>query len=141
MKEIKSYSMIHSWLLKTYGKAKKCENIACKKKSNYFDWAKLINKEYEMNRDNFIQLCRSCHKQYDARDYPIMYKNLPDAVRKLRLQLGWEQSKFAYELKVTTGTICNWECGRRNARLPHIRMMVALAKKYKIKVSIDDFLT
>jgi DNA-binding transcriptional regulator YiaG len=61
-------------------------------------------------------------------------------IKKLRLSLGLEQSEFCKEFKVTSGTICNWECGRRKPRLIHVRKMVELAKRNKVKVSIEDFI-
>ena len=30
-----------------------------------FHWAKLKDKEYKRKRENFIQLCASCHINYD----------------------------------------------------------------------------
>jgi DNA-binding transcriptional regulator YiaG len=63
-----------------------------------------------------------------------------DIIKKLRLELGLELYEFGYHMGVSTGTVCNWEAGRRNPRLPKIRKMVELAKKHKIKVSIQDFL-
>lgn len=62
------------------------------------------------------------------------------SIKKLRLALGLEQSEFARELDVTTGTVCNWEHGRRAPRLPKIRKMVEMAKKNKLKMAIEDFL-
>jgi len=59
------YKGIHIWLIKTFGKATKCDNPNCPKKSKVFQWAKLRNKEYERKRENFFQLCRSCHILYD----------------------------------------------------------------------------
>jgi|GEM_PF-2090890 DNA-binding transcriptional regulator YiaG len=64
-----------------------------------------------------------------------------EAIKKLRLLIGLEQSEFGQELEVTTGTVCNWEAGRRSPRLPKIRKMVELARKHKIKMNIEDFLS
>jgi len=62
-------------------------------------------------------------------------------IKKLRLALGYEQAEFAKEFDVTAGTVCNWESGRRLPRLPKIRLMVELAKRHKIKVAVEDFLS
>lgn len=59
------YHAIHKWLAKHYGKAKNCDNPFCSKKSKTFQWAKRKECSYEHNRDNFIQLCSSCHSFYD----------------------------------------------------------------------------
>jgi DNA-binding transcriptional regulator YiaG len=62
-------------------------------------------------------------------------------IKKLRLSLGLEQSEFAQEVGVSTGTVCNWEKERRTPRLPKIRKMVELAKRNKLKFVLEDFLT
>lgn len=62
------YFALHSWLRKTFGKANKCESINCSKISVIFEWAKVKGKKYERKRDNFTQLCRSCHRKYDMTD-------------------------------------------------------------------------
>ena len=59
------YGAIHKWLLKNFGKATKCENKACDGKSKAYQWALKRSKQYEHNRDNFFQLCASCHRIYD----------------------------------------------------------------------------
>lgn len=59
------YWGIHKWLYKYYGKANYCENLKCSKKSKIFHWALIKNKNYERKRDNFMQLCMSCHWKYD----------------------------------------------------------------------------
>lgn len=66
------YWGVHHWLRKTFGKANKCEGERCRNNSSNYQWAKLKNKGYERNRDNFIMLCRSCHSLYDGAS-----KNLP----------------------------------------------------------------
>jgi len=69
MKKIKNYSGIHLWLFKNYGKANQCQasllGLVCKGVSKKFEWAKLKGKKYKYKRENFIQLCISCHKNYD----------------------------------------------------------------------------
>lgn len=60
-----SYWTIHQWLAKNFGKANMCEGEQCNGKSKVYDWALKKGKDYEKNRDNFINLCRSCHKKYD----------------------------------------------------------------------------
>lgn len=62
------YRIIHSWLNKHYGKADKCENENCKGKSNVFEYCLRQGKPHERNRDNYIMMCRSCHRRYDMYD-------------------------------------------------------------------------
>src|SRR3990167_1971568 len=54
------YSAIHKWLKLKLGKANKCENKKCLKKSKTFDRALIKGKKYKRNEKNFWQLCRSC---------------------------------------------------------------------------------
>ena len=60
-----AYTTIHSWLIRTFGKATKCEwcpGLEAKR----FDWAN-ISLTYKRDRNDFIQLCPSCHKKWDMR--------------------------------------------------------------------------
>jgi len=66
------YFGLHSWLVRSFGNAIKCENrkvslldFICSRKSNNFQWAVIHEKGYQRKRENFIQLCISCHKKYD----------------------------------------------------------------------------
>lgn len=63
--KIKHYDAIHLWLKYHYGKADHCVNPECPKKSKNYQWALKKGKTYEKNRDNFFQLCCSCHSKYD----------------------------------------------------------------------------
>ncbi|HCX21358.1 MAG TPA: hypothetical protein DHN29_05550 [Cytophagales bacterium] len=57
-----SYSSKHKWMLRHRGKAKKCE--FCGKEGEWIDWANKSG-EYKREDDDWMQLCRSCHKKYD----------------------------------------------------------------------------
>lgn len=59
------YKNIHQWLSKKYGKADCCQWNNCKWSSTLYEYALKSDKEYDKNRDNFIMLCRSCHRKYD----------------------------------------------------------------------------
>ena len=74
--KLASYFAKHIWLKTHFGKASKCENPNCVyprknaagsilKKPKRYDWALIRGREYEHKRENFIQLCPSCHKKYD----------------------------------------------------------------------------
>lgn len=71
------YQGIHSWIIRQFGKANICENPDCiypRKgglgsgrwllKPKRFDWANISGK-YLRDRNDFIQLCRSCHEKWD----------------------------------------------------------------------------
>lgn len=59
------YKALHRWLKDNFGKANKCENPKCPKKSQKFEWSLIKGKEYSHRRKNFRMLCRSCHCKYD----------------------------------------------------------------------------
>jgi hypothetical protein len=62
------YQGIHTWIIRNYGKPKKCEK--CHKKSdenslkNYIHWANMSN-TYKRERTDWLQLCAKCHYHYD----------------------------------------------------------------------------
>lgn len=64
-KKVVSKSQVHRWMEIHYGKPKICEMKGCEGKSIWFDWAKKTGMEYERNRENFLRLCRKCHRRYD----------------------------------------------------------------------------
>ena len=62
----KEYFRIHNWLNYNHGKAIKCENEKCTSVNpKRFEWALLKGKDYAKDRNNYIQLCPSCHRKYD----------------------------------------------------------------------------
>lgn len=66
MRKNKEYFRIHAWLTYNHGKAVKCENEFCKSLNpKRFEWALLKGNDYKKDRNNFIQLCPSCHRKYD----------------------------------------------------------------------------
>lgn len=68
MKTKYHYRIVHSWLAKHYGKADHCENPECNGKGIVFEYALKIGHEHDRNRDNYLMLCRSCHRNYDMTD-------------------------------------------------------------------------
>lgn len=64
-KNVVGKSQVHKWLVVHFGNPKVCEGLECTKKATWFDWALKTGKQYERNRENFIRLCRSCHRRYD----------------------------------------------------------------------------
>lgn len=59
------YRTVHNWLNRHYGKAALCENSNCLKTSTAFEWALKKGYQYAKKKDNFLQLCTSCHRKYD----------------------------------------------------------------------------
>ena len=63
---MEDYGNIHTWLKNNYGKASKCENKDCTYKSpKRYEWALIKGKQHKKDRDNYMQLCPSCHRKYD----------------------------------------------------------------------------
>lgn len=79
----KTYNNVHYLIRKTYGKADHCEfcNIKGAKK---YEWALLKGKDIEFKRENFIQLCKSCHSKYDnaQTNFKNSRKNISEEHRK-----------------------------------------------------------
>ncbi len=69
----KDYHLLHRWIRKQKGSANLCQNVACTGESRYFDWAKLPECAYEHKTENYIQLCRKCHKLMDVKKVKIVY--------------------------------------------------------------------
>lgn len=87
------YYGIHEWLYTNFGKANKCENPDCNHNSKRFQWAKLKGREYQRRRENFWQLCSSCHINYDETN--------------LALRATWNKGKKWSEIvrqKISHGT-------------------------------------
>ena len=63
---LRKYSKIHHWLKKNFGRANRCEAIGCLGKSTNYHWAKKKGKRYQYKRENFMQMCVSCHGKYDT---------------------------------------------------------------------------
>jgi hypothetical protein len=72
----KGYFYIHKWLIRKFGKAKKCDY--CGTKKGKIEWAKIHHKKYERKKSNFWKLCRSCHIRYDRHNekYGIRFNHM-----------------------------------------------------------------
>lgn len=51
------------WLRRKFGVASKCE--ICNKLNGKYEWSKKKEKRYIKLRENFWELCTSCHRIYD----------------------------------------------------------------------------
>ena len=56
-----AYSTVHLWLRDHYKKKGICEHCL---KEKITEWAN-IEGNYTRNREDYLELCRSCHKKYD----------------------------------------------------------------------------
>jgi len=64
-KENVGYRAIHLWVIKNKGKANKCSH--CGANTGKIEWANIDHK-YRRNLDDYIQLCTSCHRDYDIKN-------------------------------------------------------------------------
>lgn len=64
----------HQWVQRRKGKPKFCEHCGIKDKNKVYDWANIDHK-YKRNIDDYIRLCRSCHRKYDMENnnYKVAY--------------------------------------------------------------------
>lgn len=63
------YHGLHIWVRKHKGKAIICQN--CGKSHDRIHWANISN-EYKRDLDDWMQLCPSCHMQYDNNKLSLM---------------------------------------------------------------------
>lgn len=74
------HSRIHILLNRKYGAASTCENKECQNIGiRRYEWALIKGKSYSLNRDDYMQLCVSCHRKYD--DSPERRRRLSEANR------------------------------------------------------------
>jgi len=84
------HSRIHSWLRNEFGRADHCEFCGINKKYNpqgrKFNYALKKDCDYDFNRENYLQLCTSCHRKYDMTDEirEKIIKNIPSQRGKIR---------------------------------------------------------
>ena len=79
---------IHIWLRKNFTKKLICEFCGKNEKSGRkIEWAKINNKKYERKRENFIELCCKCHRNYD--DVGFKKGNKINLGRKHRRNPTW----------------------------------------------------
>jgi hypothetical protein len=72
------YNALHSWVRRYKGKATCCEK--CQSTSNV-QWA---NKSWEYKRDldDWLELCRKCHIEYDRQNWGAASRLFPEINRK-----------------------------------------------------------
>lgn len=101
--EYLEYERVHKWIKYHYGSASKCDNKNCEKKSDKFDWALKRGLKYEKNRDNFNQLCKSCHSKQDSTE--IKKAKLSKAFNSLS-EKKCEDCKQTFPMKLAQ-KVCN----------------------------------
>jgi hypothetical protein len=81
-KPLPSYNAVHKWLKENWGKPTKCENQLCVypryvdngrkllKKPARYEWAN-IARTTERKKENYVQLCPSCHRSFDQKGKSI----------------------------------------------------------------------
>ena len=62
------YAAIHIWLQVNFGVASKCEALDCVGASQHYEWALLKGKTHQRRRENYQEMCVSCHRKYDMTD-------------------------------------------------------------------------
>lgn len=133
--EFKSYKVyinsLHQRLRKINGKAQRCENEDCLKKSKGYEYALIYGRKYSADRKDYLALCRSCHRKYDwdngifpvqqkifsesgkingSKNGKIMMKltlHQADEIRKKYLSSDTTQSVIAKEYGVDQAVISN----------------------------------
>lgn len=90
---MENYFNIHTWLRINHGKASKCENENCTHKTpKRYEWALIKGKEHKKNRNNYIQLCPSCHRKYDFTEQTR--QNLSKAKKGIKAHNKGNDSRF-----------------------------------------------
>ena len=54
----------HAWVVAKLGKAKECSVCGKSRDEAVIDWAN-IDHMYSRNLQDYVQMCRSCHRKYD----------------------------------------------------------------------------
>lgn len=60
-----SYMAIHKWLATHFPKSGICEHCGGASKKMANDYALIHGREYSREREDYLELCRSCHRKYD----------------------------------------------------------------------------
>ena len=106
-----SYHAFHNWLHRNFGKANHCEHCGLNEilggKKRWFDWALKKGFKHNHDRDNYLMLCRSCHRKYDYTNETGKKISLALKGRELSLEhkrkmsLRCKDNKYALGMKHT----------------------------------------
>ena len=93
----REYIAIHAWIRYKYGSANKCENDKCKHISKRFEWALRKSCEYKRDVKCFIQLCKTCHIEYDGQRPELLSskrdKDCMDRINKAKFKTLYQYSR------------------------------------------------
>lgn len=71
------HNRIHESLIKKFGKASKCEGESCTNPNpKRYEWALKKGHQYSKSKDDYLELCPSCHRKYDFNE--VIRKKLQD---------------------------------------------------------------
>lgn len=103
----------HDYLKKHFGTASYCVNPNCEGKSKFFDWCLITGRKYSHNPNDYLWLCRKCHRKYDL---------TPEKEEKAKKNLWWN-----------TGTKINYAKGEKinNAKLDTEKVL-RIREDYKV---------
>lgn len=97
-REVVCKATVHQWLYANYGNPRICEGVKgmeCRG-STWYDWALKTGKQYIRDRNNFLRLCRSCHRRYD-----LTPSKIKQAIKNLKLyspHYGTKRKQFMGEV-------------------------------------------
>ena len=57
----------HAWIKRNKGEPKECEHCGSRSKKKTYDWANIDHK-YRRVLEEYLRLCRSCHRKYDIKN-------------------------------------------------------------------------
>lgn len=110
------YRFVHYWLKVNYGKATKCESDTCEEKSKRYEWSLIHPNKYEAKRENFRQLCKSCHAKYDITEESK--KKISEKVKEYK-KTHPSYNKGVYTLKKRVCAVCKKRFRPSNWRIKH----------------------
>lgn len=102
VKENVGYSALHKWVYRELGKARKCEG--CGLTEGRVEWANKSH-NYLRDRGDWLQLCCSCHQEYDQSGFKVLKK---DKVAKVCVNCGRNFLVFPY--RENTAKFCSRLC-------------------------------
>lgn len=62
-------------------------------------------------------------------------------IKKIRKTLMLEQVELAKEIGVSKNSLCRYEWGKTQPRLPVLRKIKAFAEKHNIKIKMEDLMS
>lgn len=95
---LKEINAMHAFLRHHYGRPTYCVGENCEGKSKWYDWAKKTDREYTRNPDDYLWLCRKCHRKYD----------MTPAIREQAIKnLSWVGRKGCWSNEYDACVRCN----------------------------------